>query len=176
MSHRAPGLAGAVLDADEIAAELICDGVHVHPAVMRVAIAAKGAARVMAITDATAGAGLPAGSHASIGGRRITVRETAYLDDGTIAGSVLTMDRAFERLVGRVGLSPVDAALLCGTTPARELGLHGHGVIAPGAVADLTVLDRTYKVAQTWIDGVLVYDGRSREITGTVEPWTREPV
>ena len=168
MSHRAPGLAGAVLDADEIAAELICDGVHVHPAVMRVAIAAKGAARVMAITDATAGAG-SAGSHASIGGRRITVRETAYLDDGTIAGSVLTMDRAFERLVGRVGLSPVDAALLCGTTPARELGLHGHGVIAPGAVADLTVLDRTYKVAQTWIDGVLVYDGRQ---TGkSPAPW-----
>jgi N-acetylglucosamine-6-phosphate deacetylase len=176
MSHRAPGLAGAVLDADEIAAELICDGIHVHPAVMRFAIAAKGAPRVMAITDGTAGAGLPVGSHASIGGRRITVRETAYLDDGTIAGSVLTMDRAFERLIGRVGLSPVDAALLCATTPARELGLHGHGVIAPGAIADLTVLDRTYKVAQTWIDGVLVYDGRSREITGTVEPWTREPV
>jgi N-acetylglucosamine-6-phosphate deacetylase len=176
MSHRAPGLAGAALDADEIAAELICDGVHVHPAVMRFAIAAKGAPRVMAITDATAGAGLPTGSHASIGGRRITVRETAYLDDGTIAGSVLTMDRAFERLVGRVGLSPVDAAILCGTTPARELGLHGHGVIAPGAIADLTVLDRTYKVAQTWIGGVLVYDGRSKEITGTVEPWTREPV
>ena len=176
MSHRAPGLAGAVLDAEEVAAELICDGVHVHPAVMRFAIAAKGPSRVMAITDATAGAGLPTGSHASIGGRRITVRETASLDDGTIAGSVLTMDRAFERLVGRVGLSPVDAALLCGTTPARELGLHGHGVIAPGAIADLTVLDRTYKVAQTWIDGVLVYDGRSKEITGTVEPWTREPV
>jgi N-acetylglucosamine-6-phosphate deacetylase len=176
MSHRAPGLAGAVLDADEIAAELICDGVHVHPAVMRFAIAAKGAPRVMAITDATAGAGLPPGSQASIGGRRITVRDTACLDDGTIAGSVLTMDRAFERLVGRVGLSPVDAALLCATTAARELGLHGHGVIAPGAIADLAVLDRTYRVAQTWIDGILVYDGRSREMTGAVEPWTREPV
>jgi N-acetylglucosamine-6-phosphate deacetylase len=86
------------------------------------------------------------------------------------------MDRAFERLVGRVGLSPVDAAILCATTPARELGLHGHGVIAPGAAADLTVLDRTYRVAQTWIDGILVYDGRGREITGAVEPWTREPV
>jgi N-acetylglucosamine-6-phosphate deacetylase len=176
LAHRAPGLAGAVLDADEIAAELICDGVHVHPAAMRFAIAAKGAPRVMAITDATAGAGLPPGSRASIGGRRITVRETACLDDGTIAGSVLTMDRAFARLVGLVGLSPVDAAILCATTPARELGLHGHGVIAPGAIADLTVLDRTYRVAQTWIDGTLVYDGRSREITGAVEPWTREPV
>jgi N-acetylglucosamine-6-phosphate deacetylase len=158
LSHRAPGLAGAVLDADEVAAELICDCVHVHPAAMRFAIAAKGASRVMAITDATAGAGLPPGARATIGGRAITVRETAYLDDGTIAGSVLTMDRAFERLVGRVGLSPIDAALLCATTPARELGLHGHGVIAAGAAADLTVLDRTYKVAQTWIDGVLVYD------------------
>jgi len=158
LSHRAPGLAGAILDADDVAAELICDGVHVHPAAMRLAIAAKGPSRVMAITDATAGAGLPPGARASIGGRAITVRDTACLDDGTIAGSVLTMDRGFARLVGVVGLSPVDAALLCATTPARELGLHGHGAIAPGAVADLTVLDRAYKVAQTWIGGALAYD------------------
>jgi N-acetylglucosamine-6-phosphate deacetylase len=158
VSHRAPGLAGAVLQADEVAAELICDGVHVHPAIVRVAIGAKHASRIMAITDGTAGAGLPTGTRTSIGGRPITVRDAAYLDDGTLAGSVLTMDRAFERLVTLIGLTPVDAALVCSTTPARELGLHGHGVLAPGAVADLVVLDSKYRPAQTWIGGELIYD------------------
>lgn len=158
LSHRAPGLAGAILQSDEVAAELICDGVHVHPAVVRVAIGAKHASRIMAVTDGTAGAGLPAGTRTSIGGRPITVRDAAYLDDGTLAGSVLTMDRAFERLVTLIGLTPVDAALLCATTPARELGLHGHGVLAPGAVADLVVLDGKFRPVQTWIGGELVYD------------------
>jgi N-acetylglucosamine-6-phosphate deacetylase len=158
LSHRAPGLAGAVLQSDEVAAELICDGVHVHPAIVRVAIGAKHASRIMAITDGTAGAGLPTGTRTSIGGRPITVRDAAYLDDGTLAGSVLTMDRAFERLVTLIGLTPVDAALVCSTTPARELGLHGLGVLAPGAIADLVVLDNKYRPAQTWIGGKLVYD------------------
>jgi N-acetylglucosamine-6-phosphate deacetylase len=158
LSHRAPGLAGAVLQSEEVAAELISDGVHVHPAVMRVAIAAKHPSRIMAVSDGTAGAGLAAGTRASIGGRSITVRDAAYLDDGTLAGSVVTMGRAFERLVTAVGLGPVDAAILCSTTPARELGLHGYGVLAPGAVADLAVLDRSYRVVQTWIAGELVWN------------------
>ena len=92
MSHRDPGLTGAVLASNEIAAELICDGVHVHPAALRVAIAAKRPERVMAITDGTAGSGLPRGATASLGGYPITVGDTALLADGTIAGSVLTMD------------------------------------------------------------------------------------
>jgi N-acetylglucosamine-6-phosphate deacetylase len=158
VSHRAPGLAGAILQSDEVAAELICDGVHVHPAIVRVAIGAKHPSRIMAITDGTAGAGLPAGTRTSIGGRPITVRDAAYLDDGTLAGSVLTMDRAFERLVTLIGLTPVDAAVLCSTTPARELGLHGHGVLAAGAAADLVVLDGKLRPVQTWIGGELVYD------------------
>jgi N-acetylglucosamine-6-phosphate deacetylase len=81
----------------------------------------------------------------------------AYLDDGTLAGSVLTMDQAFSLLVGRVGLSLPDAVTMCATTPARELGLHGLGVIVAGALADLTVFDRTLTVAQTYVGGRLVY-------------------
>jgi N-acetylglucosamine-6-phosphate deacetylase len=145
------------MTSDEVAVEIIADGYHVHPAVVRLAVAAKGPARTMAITDGTAGSGLPPGSHARLGGRRITVGEAAHLDDGTLAGSILTMDRAFRVLSGKVGLSIVDCTLLCSTTPARELGLHGHGVIAAGAVADLAVLDSQFNVVETFVGGQSVF-------------------
>jgi N-acetylglucosamine-6-phosphate deacetylase len=157
VGHRAPGLAAAVLESDDVAAELVCDGRHVHPAMMRVAIAAKGPSRVMAITDGTAGAGLPRGAASVIGGRRITVGDVALLEDGTIAGSVLTMDKAFATLVTAIGVSLVDAATMCATTPARELGLHGFGVVAAGAAADLAVLDRDLKVVRTYVAGRLAW-------------------
>ncbi len=158
LDHRAPGLVGAVLQTDDIAAEIICDGVHVHPALIRTAIAAKRPSRILAITDATAVAGLPPGSRAFLGGQAITAGEsTARLPDGTIAGSVLTMDRAFQTLVGPVGLSLVDAATICATTPAREMGLAGHGVLATGAVADLVILDANFSVVQTYLAGQLVF-------------------
>jgi N-acetylglucosamine-6-phosphate deacetylase len=164
--HRAPGLVGAVLQTDEVAAELICDSVHVHPAVLRTAIAAKRPSRVLAITDGTAVAGLPAGGRAALGGRTITaVNDAAYLDDGTLAGSALTMDQAFRVLVGKVGLSLVDAVTLCSTTAARELGLVGHGVLGPGTVADLVVLDARLSVVQTYVGGELVYS-RDRAAIG----------
>jgi N-acetylglucosamine-6-phosphate deacetylase len=154
LNHREPGLVGAVLENDGVAAEIICDGVHVHPAAVRAAAAAKGASRVMAITDGTAGAGLQPGARATLGGRPITVRNAAYLDDGTLAGSVLTMDRAFRILVKEMGFSLMEAAQMCATTPARELGLHGSGVLAAGAVADFVVLDQDLNVVETYIAGV----------------------
>ena len=158
LHHRAPGLAGAVLQAEEVAAEIICDGFHVHPALVRTAVAAKGPSGVLAITDASAAAGLPVGSRARLGGQEIVAGESAaYLPDGTVAGSTLTMDGAFRMLVGRIGLSPVDAAALCATTPARELGLVGHGVLKKDAVADVVVLDGDFTVVQTYVAGQLVY-------------------
>ena len=160
LGHRAPGLAGAVLEREDVVAELICDLVHVHPSMVHLAVSAKGPSGVMAITDGTAGSGLPRGSHAVLGGTRITVGDAACLDDGTIAGSVLTMDRAFARLVTTMGLSLIDAATMCSTTPARALRLQGFGVIAPGQVADLVVLDRELGVVHTFIDGALAWSSR----------------
>jgi N-acetylglucosamine-6-phosphate deacetylase len=154
VTHRAPGLVGAVLSREEVAVELICDGYHVHPAMCRLAIAAKGPQSVMAISDGTAASGLPVGSFARLGGRRIEARaEAAFLDDGTLAGSTLTMDRAFRTVVTRFGGSVVEAATMGSTTPARELGLTGFGVIAVGAMADLVVLDRGFRVVRTLIGG-----------------------
>jgi N-acetylglucosamine-6-phosphate deacetylase len=159
LDHRAPGLVGAVLQTDEVAAEIICDGAHVHPSLIRTAIAAKRPSRIFAITDATALAGLPVGARALLGGQPIVAGEsTALLSDGvTIAGSILTMDRAFQTLVGRVGISLVDAATICATTAARELGLVGYGVLAPDAIADLVVLDANFMVVQTYLGGQLAY-------------------
>ncbi len=112
----------------------------------------------MAISDATAAAGLTTGALARLGGMDITASETgAYLKDGTLAGSVLTMNRAFRTIVEVMNLSLVDAALMCSTTPARELGLVGHGLLAPGAVADLVVLDASFAVVQTYVGGQLAY-------------------
>jgi N-acetylglucosamine-6-phosphate deacetylase len=147
-----------VLQADEVAAELICDGFHVHPGLVHAAIAAKRPSRVMAITDATAVAGLPPGGRAHLGRQPIVAGEsTALLADGTVAGSLATMDRVFQLLAGSAGVSLVDAATVCATTPARQLGLNGYGLIAPEAIADLTVLDQNLAVVQTYIGGQLVY-------------------
>ena len=158
LHHRDPGLAGAVLIRNEVMAEVICDGVHVHGPMIRVALAAKGVDRVMAITDGTAASGLADGGVASLGGRRICARNgAAYLDDGTLAGSVATMDRVFRFLVRRVGLSPSEASRLCSTTPATALGLHDRGAIAKSTVADLVVLDRELTVKQTYVAGRLAY-------------------
>jgi N-acetylglucosamine-6-phosphate deacetylase len=159
LGHRAPGLAGAVLHNEEIAAEVICDGYHVHPAVVRMAVAAKGPSHVIAITDGTAVSGLPVGARGTLGGQPITAGESAaLLDDGTLAGSALTMDRAFRTLVEKMKLSLVDAARLCSTTAARELDLVGHGTLARDAIADVVVLDDTLSVVQTYVAGQLAYE------------------
>jgi N-acetylglucosamine-6-phosphate deacetylase len=158
LSHRAPGLAGAVLARADIAAELICDGHHVHPAIGQMAIGAKGVGRIMAITDGTSGSGLPLGAIARLGGQTIHVRESAAaLADGTLAGSTLTMDRAFRNLVSLFQQSVIAAATLCSTTPARELGMTGFGEIGVGSVADLAVMDRSFNIVHTFIDGDVAF-------------------
>jgi N-acetylglucosamine-6-phosphate deacetylase len=157
-THRAPGLIGAVLDDDRVAVELVCDGYHVHPVVMRAAIRAKRPERVMAITDGLAGAGLAEGARFEVDGRAVTVRAQAcFLDDGTLAGSRLTMDRVFANLVEMVGVTPLEAAMMTATVQARTLGLPDRGRIAEGLLADLVVLDTEWCVRQTLIGGAVVY-------------------
>jgi N-acetylglucosamine-6-phosphate deacetylase len=125
---------------------------------IRAAIAAKRPAHVCAITDGTAASGLPVGGTAALGGRPLRAGPNgAYLADGMLAGSILTMDGAFRMLVEGMGISVIDAALMCATTPARELSLVGHGILAEDAAADLAVLDAGLRVVQTYVGGHLVY-------------------
>jgi N-acetylglucosamine-6-phosphate deacetylase len=158
LHHRAPGLAGAVLDSSEVAAEVIGDGVHVHPSVIAWTVAVKGADRVMAITDGTAAMGLTEGATATLGGQLLTVRDgAARLADGSLAGGVVPMDGVYRNLVGHAGLSPVAAATLCATTPARTLGRADLGAIEVGAVADLVVLDSRLAITHTYVAGEVAY-------------------
>jgi N-acetylglucosamine-6-phosphate deacetylase len=155
---------GAVLQSEEVVAEIIGDGVHVHPALVRATVAAKGASRVIAISDGTAASGLTVGAASRLGGRTIVARDgAAYLADGTLAGSTATMGRVFRTIVCDVGLSLVDAALMCATTPARELGLANVGALCAGTSADLTVLDASLSVVRTYVGGVLAHPREGTE-------------
>jgi N-acetylglucosamine-6-phosphate deacetylase len=168
LNHREPGLVGASLQRDDVTVELICDGTHVHAAAVQLTVAAKTPSRVLAITDGTAVSGLPDGARATLGGQAIEVaRRAAWLADGTLAGSALTMDGVFRMLTGPMGFSPVDAATMCATTPARALGLVGHGVIVEGAAADLAVLDAAGRVVQTYVGGRLVHAQDAAGLNGT---------
>jgi N-acetylglucosamine-6-phosphate deacetylase len=154
ITSRSPGVVGAVLESEAVAAEIICDGHHVHPALVSLAIRMKSVSRMMAITDATAVTGLPTGSRSRLGDQTIIAGDkTAVLENGTLAGSILTMDAAFRLLVTRIGLSLPDAARMCATTPAEAIKAADIGVIEAGRWADLTVLDRDLRVAATYIGG-----------------------
>ncbi len=160
LSHRAPGLAGAVLEAGaEVTCEVIGDGHHVHAAMVRLAVRAKGPGGIVAITDATAAAGLPAGATARLGEHTLHVRRGwAELADGTLAGSVATMDGVFRWLAREVGLGVVAAAQLTATAPADALGRSDLGRLAVGGMADVVVLDDALRVRQTWVAGVPVWN------------------
>jgi N-acetylglucosamine-6-phosphate deacetylase len=156
--HRDPGVVGALLDAPVVTAELIADGVHVHPVAMRALIRAKSPDRVALITDAVAPAGLGNGTF-EFEGRPITVQAgRATLPDGTIAGSVATFDANLRRIVRDCGIPLRDAILMASTTPARAIGLEGRkGSLAGGRDADLVVLDRELNVTLTMTRGEIVF-------------------
>jgi N-acetylglucosamine-6-phosphate deacetylase len=154
LHHRDPGLAGAALTTPRVTAELIADGVHLHPAALRLAHAAKGPGRLALITDAMQAAGRPDGEY-RLGAQAIAVTDgEARTPDGTLAGSTLTMDRAVALCVQQAGIPLPDALTMASATPAALLGLGElKGRIAPGADADLVVLDDGCRAIGTLIAG-----------------------
>lgn len=155
--HRAPGAVGAALTDDRVVVTLIADGVHAHPAALALAVKAKGPARVALVTDATAAAGLGAGSY-RLGGRVVISDARAVrLPDGTLAGSALLMDQAVRNLVAFAKVSAADALRAASEVPARLLGLGRKGRLAPGCDADLVLLDRKLRVLSTFVQGHLAF-------------------
>lgn len=151
---REPGMVGAALDLDEAFVGLIADGHHVHEANLRIALAAKRRDRFMLITDAMPpAAGGP--DHFDLQGRRVTCANGCLrLDDGTLAGSVLTMDEAVRYAVNVVRLPLADALAMASRVPATFLRRDAElGRIAPGYLASLVHLDDELRVLETWIEG-----------------------
>ncbi len=149
---RVPGPAGALMSDPLATLEVILDGVHVHDTAFRLARAAA-PGRVMLITDAMRAAGLGDGQ-SELGGQPVTVRGAhATLPDGTLAGSVLTMDEALRRAVA-AGVPLPEASRMASLTPAHSVGLRDRGELRPGLRADLITLDSALRVQGVWVGGV----------------------
>ncbi len=159
LHHRNPGTAGAALAFDELTCELISDGIHVHPLVIKVLIRAKGLDRVVLVTDAMAGAGMPDGQY-ELGGLAVTVADgqARLTQGGSLAGSVLTFERGFEIARQAVGLSFAEAWTISSANAARALGSDiRKGQIARGYDADLVLLNDAGEVQTTIVRGETVF-------------------
>jgi len=153
--HREPGAIGAALADDRVTCDLICDGVHVHPAAVRTAARAKGE-RLLLITDRIEP---PDGAVGQLGGDALAADGTVWrLPDGTLAGSRLGLDRAVANASAFGAMTQLEAVAAATLGPARLLGVEAeHGTLRPGARADLVVLDADGSVAETWLAGERVW-------------------
>jgi N-acetylglucosamine-6-phosphate deacetylase len=154
MHHREPGAAGAALSDPDCWCGLIVDGWHVHPAVLKIALAAKREDRFMLVTDAMPSVGTALDSF-MLQGRRIQVKNGVCVDEnGTLAGSAVDMATSVRNCVEMLGLPLARAARMASLYPAQFLRLdHELGRIAPGYRANLVALDGNLHVQNTWIDG-----------------------
>lgn len=153
LDHRDPGILGAVLENDELTADIIADGIHVHPSVLNLFLRAKGADRAILITDAISATDMPDGTY-SLGGLEVQVSNGRCEYQGKLAGSVLTLDRAIRNVMSFAGWQLQQAVKLATLNPAKHLGISDQrGLLAPGRRADLVVLTPEGEVVQTIIGG-----------------------
>lgn len=160
------GLALAALLTEGVSIELVCDCVHVHHAMMRLAARARGVRQTAAVTDSVKVAGMPPGRYESGGhGYHISVERQGQpprLDDGTIAGSALSMDQAIRNLVNTAGFSVTDAFTMAAFVPAATLGVDGQkGRIARGFDADIVIYSPAFEVEATYIGGECAFSRAS---------------
>lgn len=167
LDHREPGIAGVVLDANELFAELICDGIHVAPEFVRMWLRSKGDEHAILVTDGISATGMPDGNY-MLGELEVTVADgrclsTRDLANGveTLAGSVLTLDRAVANLRRFTGASLATASHLASRNPARMLGLDELGKIAVGRPANFNVFSADGNLQQTILHGRVVEPARS---------------
>jgi len=155
--HRDPGLIGEVLSNDDLFAELICDGLHVHPDAVRIYWKSKGPQRAMLITDAMSAAGMPDGNY-KLGELDVRViNGRCVIGEDTLAGSTLTLDRGVRNFTEFTGASIDDVSKLVSSNPARMTGFDSEiGTLAVGRSADITVLSARNEVVETILRGHVV--------------------
>lgn len=153
-SHREPGIVGAVLTDDRVFAEIICDGIHLHTGAMELALRAKGKDRLVLITDAMMAAGLDDGEY-ELGGYAVYVTDgTARLEDGTLAGSTLTLNTAVYNMVNIVNVPLHDAVRMASLNPAQAIGISAEkGSIEWGKDADLIMFAEDLQISWAMLQG-----------------------
>ena len=158
LGHREPGMPGALLTDERVTVGFIADGVHTHPSVIKLVWQALGSARLNLVTDAVAALGMLAGTHV-LGDFDVTVDATSVrLKDGTLAGSILSLDQALRNLIKFSGCTLAEALPTVTTTPAKALGLEGErGRIEQGTIADMVLLTPDLHVYSTIAEGQVVY-------------------
>jgi N-acetylglucosamine-6-phosphate deacetylase len=153
LDHRDPGIIGEVLTDDRLSADIIVDGIHVAPSVVQLFLLAKGIERAVLITDAISATGMPDGRY-QLGPIQVDVKDGKCTSGGSLAGSVLTMDRAVRNVTQFSHWSMKDAVRAATLNPARAVGLAGqHGALTEGAEADFVVLSLTGEVLKTVVRG-----------------------
>lgn len=164
MHHRDPGVLAGSLLRDELDAEVIADGIHVHPENLRLLLKMKGVERILLVTDAMRAACMPEGTYQFIG-REVSVHQNQARLAGApqrLAGSTLTMDRAVQTMVTKANVSLEQAAQMASLNPARALSWQNRrGVLAVGKDADIVVLNRRFEVQLTIKAGRIVYQSPS---------------
>ena len=154
--HRKPGVIGACAENKKVRAELICDGIHVHPSSIRMAFSLFGASRIVLISDALRCCGMPDGTY-ELGGQAVYLKgKTCTLADGTLAGSVTNLFDCMRNVIS-YGIAPEKAVRAATWNPACALGLEAEiGSIAPGKCADFVICDADLNRKAVYIDGELV--------------------
>jgi N-acetylglucosamine-6-phosphate deacetylase len=153
LQHRDPGIVAEALTDDRISADIIADGIHLDPAIVRLFLRAKGRERAVLITDAISATGMPDGRY-QLGPMLVDVMDGKCTFEGKLAGSVLTMDRAVRNVTRFADWNLLDAVRLATLNPARVLGLgERHGLVAPGGEANLVVLSPAGEVRATMVGG-----------------------
>lgn len=158
--HREPGTAGAALTIEDVFAEMICDGYHIHPAIAKLIKQARGTDEVLLITDCMRGGGLPEGK-SSLGEFEVEIKDGAarLASDGSLAGSVLNLNQAVKNIVDWGVATPAEAIKMASEVPANSVGLGDqYGQIAAGRDADFVVMNKDFDVKATYINGEKVYD------------------
>jgi len=159
LNHRDPGILGAVLTDSRVTADIIADGVHLDPAIVRLIARLKGPQHTVLITDGTSATGMPDGTY-RLGSLEVEVRDGRCTSDGRLAGSVLTMDRAVRNLAQFAGWTLEQAVTAASLNPARVGGLSNKGALTAGADADFVVLNAAGEVERTFVAGVEAVAGR----------------
>ncbi|HKB98895.1 MAG TPA: N-acetylglucosamine-6-phosphate deacetylase [Terriglobales bacterium] len=153
LDHRSPGILGAVLTDRRVSADIIADGVHLDPAIVKLFAEAKGPEQTVLITDATSATGMPDGRY-RLGSFEVDVRDGRCMANGKLAGSVLTMDRAVRNLARFAEWDLSQAVAAASQNPARVARIANKGVLAVGADADFVVLNSEGEVLRTFVGGV----------------------